>query len=133
MKEELNSYVKFIRDFEKELEKKCQISNDFWNKSGIKFPKTGNTKSFKYSFHGAGCRVEKGEVVCEYDIAPLNDNDINFSLWKLFNYIETNPELENVDRKDLESGVKELEKEGVISKLFIDGIDTGLYEIPRSR
>lgn len=48
-------------------------------------------------------------------------------------YIETNAELENVDRKDLESGVKELENEVVISKLFIDGIDNGLYEIPRSR
>ncbi|MCK8523272.1 hypothetical protein M0D21_16955 [Aquimarina sp. D1M17] len=129
MEEALKIYIQFVEKFEQELTSKYKIPDNFWNKSNANFPKKGSTDSFKYSFHGAGCRVEKKGIVCEYDIAPLNENHIKFSPWKFFNFIETNPDLKKLSREDFELGLSILEKKRKISKVFIEGIETGVYQI----
>ncbi len=129
MQNELKLYVNFIKDFEKELSEKYKISSDFWNKSGVDFPKKGTTENYIYNFHGAGCTVEKGNVICEYDTAPLNGYDIKFSPWKLSNFIETHPDLKSINREDLESGLHLLVEKKKISKLIISGIETGVYQV----
>ncbi len=125
----LKQYIQFIKDFENELSCKYNIYDDFWNQSGIRFPKEGTTDHFKYNYHGAGCKIQKDGVVCEFDVAPLNGNDIKFSPWKLFNFINTNPDIDNVSKEDLDLGLSLLIEQKQISKLIIDGIDTGVYQV----
>ncbi|WP_409574954.1 DUF6896 domain-containing protein [Sphingobacterium siyangense] len=45
---------------------------------------------FNYHFHGAGCRLEKDGVICEFDFMPTNEYSIKFCLWKMCEFILTN-------------------------------------------
>ncbi|WP_282088453.1 DUF6896 domain-containing protein [Aquimarina algiphila] len=129
MEKELELYISFIKDFEKELSVKHGISDDFWNKSGKDFPKKGTTENYIYNFHGAGCTIEQNDIICEYDTAPLNGNNIKFSPWKFFNFIKTHPKLNTISKEDLESGLQLLLTKKKISKLVINDIQTGVYQV----
>ena len=91
MNKEIITYIEFIKKFEGKLNSKFKISGNIWERSGKDFPKSGKVGDYKYSFHGAGCRIENNGIICEYDIAPLNGKSIKFSLWKLANFIKTHP------------------------------------------
>ncbi|WP_299223300.1 hypothetical protein [uncultured Aquimarina sp.] len=132
MKKEIDTYIGFIKDFEEELNTTFNISGNIWEKAGNDFPKLGEFNGYKYSFHGAGCRVEKEGVICEYDIAPLNNTSIKFSLWKLFNFIKTNPSLQDMSKDDVHVNILKLIEDKIISKLIIENIDTGIYQISPS-
>ncbi|WP_108807665.1 DUF6896 domain-containing protein [Aquimarina spinulae] len=129
MVEELKKYVDFIREFENSLTSEFDINGNIWNRSGKDFPKSGKVKDYQYKFHGAGCEVIKNDIICEYDIAPLNGRDIKFSPWKFSKFIESHPDLNIINRHDLELGLLFLVNEKKISKLIIDGIETGVYEV----
>tara|TARA_Y100001947_G_C10208735_1_gene248198 strand:- start:13 stop:411 length:399 start_codon:yes stop_codon:yes gene_type:complete len=129
MNKEIITYIEFIKKFEGKLNSKFEISGNIWERSGKDFPKSGKVGDYKYSFHGAGCRIENNGIICEYDIAPLNGKSIKFSLWKLANFIKIHPKLEEKEFSDLDKELSFLVKERFLSKLKIDDIETSTYQV----
>ena len=66
MNKEIITYIEFIKKFEGKLNSKFEISGNIWERSGKDFPKSGKVGDYKYSFHGAGCRIENNGIICEY-------------------------------------------------------------------
>lgn len=131
MKEIINSYIKFIRTFESFFKKEYGIKNDLWDEIGKLIPREGNIGGYKYNFHGRGCRIEFNKIICEYDSGFINQGIINFSVWKLFKFIETSPNLSNMSMSDVNSGILDLIEKKIVEKSVLDGIDTGTYNISR--
>lgn len=52
--------------------------------------RSGQIGGFNYHFHGAGCRLEKDGIVCEFDFMPTNEYPIKFCLWKMSEFIIPN-------------------------------------------
>jgi len=76
-------YVKFIKEFESLLGELDFDSTKIYDESGV-------IGHYRYQYHGAGCRLEKNGIICEYDFLPKNNYPIKFSSWKLFEFIRTN-------------------------------------------
>lgn len=128
----IDFYIQFIKNFELALKKKLKIKGDLWNQYDNSFPRNGAVDEYKYNLHGFGCRIELNDIVCEYDIAPLSSESIKFSVWKLFNFIETNSELENMNMDDVHAYILRLIENKIVSKLIVDNIDTGTFQIDSS-
>ena len=131
-KKPLDVYIKFIKKFEFELSKNYNLSSSVWEKKGQGFPKKGSFSDYVYKFHGLGCRIEKEGIICEYDSYFYEEKSILFSVWKFFKFIETNSSLKTLSKEDVQENINAMLEEGIISKFFIDNINTGLYEVKHS-
>ncbi|WP_417801052.1 DUF6896 domain-containing protein [Tenacibaculum sp.] len=131
MKKNIDSYIGFINDFELAFKKKHKGKKDIWIEIDKTIPRKGVVFNYSYYFHGRGCRVEYNNTICEYDFGLLERKVINFSIWKLYKFIETNPELSNVSMNDVYFGTLDLINEGVVSRFILSGIDTKTYNIDK--
>lgn len=94
MKKIVKSYLSFIDNYESLMREKYNIEKNIslWGTAQQNiFDKQGVINNYKYSYHGAGCRLEKDTIICEYDSAPLNEFNVKFTLDKFLEYIETHP------------------------------------------
>lgn len=132
MKEIISTYIKFIKAFESLLKEEYSIKNSLWSEIGKLTPKEGSIGDYKYSFHGRGCRVEYCNIICEYDSGLLDEGNINFSVWKLFKFIETNPNLSNMSMNDVNLGILDLIEKKIVVKSVLEGIDTGTYDVNKN-
>lgn len=71
----MNDYVAFINDFKHQFSPNME---EFGQKSHRN--RSGYIGEFKYQFHGAGCRLEKDSIICEFDFMPINEYPIKFCL-----------------------------------------------------
>ena len=92
IKKILEDYIQFIRDFETLMIEEYKLEQNPFFKAGILFDRKGNIDGYQYSYHGAGCKLEKEGIICEYDFAPLRGKEIEFSLWKFSEFIRTHPD-----------------------------------------
>ena len=119
----LIDYVEFIEEF------------DNLRKSNLHDDKVreGEIGSFNFSYHGAGCRLEKEGIVCEFDFLPENQFPIKFSSWKLSEFIRTNPKW-NHSSLTLEIIHDELMKIVENKKLFlleVEGMAFPIFQIKK--
>ncbi|MGQ3679422.1 DUF6896 domain-containing protein [Tenacibaculum discolor] len=132
MKKNIDSYIRFINNFELAFKKKYKGKKDIWTEIDKTIPRKGGVFNYGYYFHGKGCRVEYNNTICEYDFGLLEGKVINFSIWKLYKFIETNPELSNVSMDDVYFGTLGLINEGIVSRFILSGIDTKTYSIDKN-
>lgn len=83
LKEILLDYICFIEAFKNEI-----IAQDIKEES--LYGTGGNIGDYKFQYHGAGCRLEKLGVICEYDFLPENGYPIKFSTWDISEFIRSN-------------------------------------------
>ncbi|MGE8292367.1 MAG: DUF6896 domain-containing protein [Sphingobacterium sp.] len=122
----LQDYVSLIEDF------KSQFSpdiNEFEQKSSRN--RSGNIGEFKYQFHGAGCRLEKDGIVCEFDFMPTNEYPIKFCLWKMSEFILTNKVygIDKLEESELHEVLHPLVEDGTLVKLVFGGVVWEIYQI----
>lgn len=122
----LNDYVAFINDF------KYQFSpniDEFEQKSSRN--RSGQIGGFNYQFHGAGCRLEKDGVVCEFDFMPINAYSIKFSLWKMREFILTNKAygIVKLEESELHEMLHTLVEDGTLVKLVLGGAVWEVYQV----
>lgn len=122
----LQDYVSLIEGF------KSQFSpdiNEFEKKSSRN--RSGNIGEFKYQFHGAGCRLEKDGIVCEFDFMPINEYPIKFSIWKMSEFILTNKAygIDKLELFELHEALHPLAEDGTLVKLVFGGVVWEIYQI----
>lgn len=87
----------------------------------------GNRTIGDYSFvyHDAGYRLEKEDVVCEFDFLPENGFPIKFSNWEVYQFINTNAKWNrityNLDEIHIE--LLKLVEKGELVLLEISGVE----------
>jgi len=84
LKEVLIEYINFIEDYKSLISKQNKNESDFINMNN------GKIGQYDFHYHGAGCRLEKEGVVCEFDFLPENEFPIKFSSWEIYEFINTN-------------------------------------------
>ena len=122
----LNDYVAFINDFKYQFSPNME---EFEKKSSRN--RSGHISGFKYQFHGAGCRLEKDGIVCEFDFMPTNEYPIKFSTWEIREFILTNKAY-NIDRlelSELHEALHPLVEDGTLVKLKLGGVVWEVYQI----
>ncbi|KFF11696.1 hypothetical protein IW15_15945 [Chryseobacterium soli] len=127
----LKEYLTFIVDFHNVIRKEYNISNNenIWSYIIEKELEKGTVGVYNYIRHGSGFTVEKNEVICEYDIAPLNEYDIKFSFWKFKNFIETNYKQIIIEDSLLKKDLSDMITANILSWLITDGINWNIYQI----
>ncbi|WON93589.1 MULTISPECIES: DUF6896 domain-containing protein [unclassified Sphingobacterium] len=122
----LNDYVAFIDDFKYQFSPNME---EFEQKSSRN--RSGHIGDFKYQFHGAGCRLEKDGVICEFDFMPINEYPIKFSLWKMREFILTNKAygIVKLGESELNEVLHTLVEDGTLVKLVLDGMVWEVYQI----
>ncbi|MFV8326598.1 DUF6896 domain-containing protein [Flavobacterium sp. ZS1P14] len=75
--------------------------------------------------------MEKDGVILEYDISPLFDNEINFSLWKFSEFVRTHPDYSkvNCDLDYIENELAKLIDKGILFWLEIQGCVFKIYRV----
>ncbi|WP_316838579.1 DUF6896 domain-containing protein [Pedobacter gandavensis] len=84
LKEILIDYVSFIVGYKELIIQQNGIESDFIDLG------SGTIGDYSFFYHGAGCRLEKEGVVCEFDFLPENGFPIKFSNWEVYEFINTN-------------------------------------------
>lgn len=91
-----------------------------YNYIGVLFDKNGKIADYEYHFHGAGCRVLKKNVICEYDFLKYSKIlKYQFSVWKLDEFIKSFYGIDIEDIK-LREQLELLVKLNKLNKLQID-------------
>jgi hypothetical protein len=131
MEEIVNTYVNFIKEFEALLKHKYSIKENPRHFAGRLFEKKGTIDSYRYQFHGAGCRIEKDDVICEYDSIFSKGNEIDFSLWEITKFIETHPKYKilNLSSEYIEQELYKLIQKEILSFQIINNCVFQVYQI----
>lgn len=127
----ISDYKSFIKEFESVLFSKFEIKKPdyIYNYIGALFDKNGKIADYEYHFHGAGCRVLKKNVICEYDFLKYSKIlKYQFSVWKLNEFIKSFYGIEIEDIK-LREQLELLVKLNKLSKLQIDDKVFNIYLI----
>lgn len=122
----LNDYVAFIDDF------RCQFSpnmDEFEQRSSRN--RSGHIGGFNYQFHGAGCRLEKDAIVCEFDFMPINEYPIKFSTWEMREFILTSKAygIDKLEESELHELLHPLVEDGTLVKLVLGGVVWEIYQV----
>ncbi|WP_411811939.1 DUF6896 domain-containing protein [Chryseobacterium scophthalmum] len=127
MKEILNDYIFFIREFENLLRKKYNLDASRRITSGIdvEFNRKGHIKDYEYMFHGRGCRLERDGIICEYGYYGTK---ITFTLWDMKQFINTNCKFKDLDIDNLELNLYRLIEEKVLSWEIDAGVVYQIYQ-----
>lgn len=89
-------------------------------------------KDYEYFFHGAGCRIVKNKIICEYDFLSYEDGfSYQFSIWKLKSFIESFYEIP-LNEKELKQKIEELVTKGFLKKLKIENRIFDIYIVDRN-
>lgn len=127
----LDEYIHFIKDFEGTIKKEFNIQNDIYLHLNKKFKSRGKVNNYDYYFHGAGCRIEKDKVICEYDYLSYENNlSYQLSLWKLKTFIDSFYNID-YDANMLKDELENLVIKGVLKKLKIDNKIYDVYILER--
>ncbi|WP_316822993.1 DUF6896 domain-containing protein [Pedobacter gandavensis] len=125
LNEILIEYVNFIEEYKSLI--KCQ------NKSEDDFIsiKNGEIGSYSFFYHGAGCRLEKDGIICEFDFLPENDFPIKFSSWKMYEFIKTNERWNKLkfSLDDVHTGLLKLVETKRLVLLEINGVSFPIFQV----
>lgn len=125
LKEVLIDYVNFIAGYKDLIKSENRIEADFMQM------KNGKIGDYSFLYHGAGCRLEKLGVVCEFDFLPENDFSIKFSRWKMYEFFKTSPKWNglNYNLEDIHTGLLKLVEKGKLFLLELNGVKFPIFQI----
>lgn len=131
MEEIVTTYVRFIKEFEALLKYKYSIKENPRHFAGRLFDKKGTIDNYKYEFHGAGCRIEKDDIICEYDSLFTKGNEIDFSLWKITTFTETHPKYKtlNLSSESIEEELYKMIEKEILSFQIVNNCVYQVYQI----
>lgn len=127
----IKEYKSVIKDFEIVLKVKYNISieENIYNYIGELIAAKGDVSNYDYFFHGAGCRIIKENIICEYDFIPYeNDRNYQFSLWKFKTFIESCYKIE-IENDKLKEILEHLVKINKLNKLQVENRIFDIYII----
>ncbi|WP_437922107.1 DUF6896 domain-containing protein [Sphingobacterium sp. LRF_L2] len=121
----LSDYLRFIDDFRIKLLK--STGKNFFDID----VKMGTIDYFTYLFHGAGCRLEKDGVVCEFDFLPENEYPIKFTVWEIYEFIRTNKIWQHLtmELSDIESKLAKQVENGKLNLLELGGMVFKVFQV----
>ncbi|MDP5201074.1 hypothetical protein [Flavobacterium sp. DG2-3] len=121
----LKDYVTFIRSFEALLKDKYQQDINPCSFSRTFFERVGSIDRIEYHFHGSGCTAKKDGIIYAYDISFFEKDVIEFSQWKLTEFIRTHPEYQKLNYTEdyIEYELFQLINKGILEWLTIEGIE----------
>ncbi|MFD2969946.1 DUF6896 domain-containing protein [Sphingobacterium bambusae] len=121
----LVDYLAFIENFRVSLLE--HTGKNFYNVKD----KSGKIGDYFYHFHGAGCRLEKDNIVCEFDFLPQNEFPIKFSVWKFSEFINTNERWQHLKMElpELDVELKKLVFEKKLHLLDIGGVIFQIFQV----
>jgi len=122
----LNDYVAFIDDFRYQFSPNM---DEFEQRSSRN--RSGHIGGFNYQFHGAGCRLEKDAIVCEFDFMPTNEYPIKFSTWEMREFILTSKAygIDKLEESELHELLHPLVEDGTLVKLVLGGVVWEIYQV----
>jgi hypothetical protein len=125
LKEILTDYVSFINGYKNLIKSHNRKEADF---IAIR---TGTIGAYSFHYHGAGCRLEKLGVICEFDFLPENECPIKFSSWKLYEFFNTNSKWNKVNYSldDIHKDLLKLVEEGKLVLLELFGVKFLVFQI----
>lgn len=131
MEEILTEYVDFIRSFENSLKIKYNMNKNPCAVAGKLFERKGIIDGIDYWFHGTGCTAEKDGIIYAYDISIFIEDQIEFSLWEISEFIRTHPKysLFKYSSEDIENELAKLIDKGILSWLVIMGRVYKTYKV----
>ncbi|QEE49841.1 hypothetical protein FUA48_09660 [Flavobacterium alkalisoli] len=129
MKKILDNYYDFIETFEKLLMSEYGLDVNPYSKAGTLVPRKGKIGEFEYHYHGAGCTVKKDDIICEYNIVPVNKPGIKFSLWSFSEYVNSSSALKKSGYTSdyIRNELEKLIDEGILEWDDIDGNPINIY------
>lgn len=125
LSEIVRDYVDFIEGYKNLIRIQNKTEDDLIHIND------GKIGDYSFSYHGAGCRLERDGVICEFDFLPENDFPIKFSSWKMFEFIKTNERWNklNFSMDDVHLGLLELVKSGRLVLLEIEGVKFPIFQV----
>jgi hypothetical protein len=128
----LNNYVFNILNFENELKQKFIIKSDseLYSKINNEIPIEGCINKYNYKFHGAGCKLQIGDLIIEYDFMPINNYKIKFSTWKFLQFYKSFIDNKiDIDQSFVKKGLDELVERKILYKLFLENKEYDIYQL----
>jgi len=125
LNEVLIDYINFIEEYKNLIKSQNRTETEYIDMNN------GEIGNYNFLYHGAGCRLEKEGVICEFDFLPENDFPIKFSSWKMYEFIRTNENWNKLDfsLEDVHIGLLQLVQKGRLVLLDIDGIKFPIFQI----
>lgn len=125
LNEILSDYVNFIEGYKNLIRSQNKTEDDFIHINN------GEIGSYRFHYHGAGCRLEKDGVICEFDFLPENGFPVKFSTWVIYEFINTNAKwngiTHNIDVIHLE--LLKLVEKGELVLLDVMGVKFLVFQI----
>ena len=133
MEKILYLYISTIKDFKNKMICHFNLQENLqWEEIRKQIPvKDILSNGIKYTFHGAGCRIEIKNVICEFDYAPVNNSQVKFDIWKIQEFI-TSCEIFNESfliEENLQKEIDNLISKEILSKLKIGDIELDTYQV----
>jgi len=122
----LNDYVAFIDDFRYQFSPNMDEFEQRSNRN-----RSGRIGGFNYQFHGAGCRLEKDAIICEFDFMPTNEYPIKLSTWEMREFILTSKAygIDKLEESELHELLHPLVEDGTLVKLVLGGVVWEIYQV----
>lgn len=129
LNEVLIDYVNFIEGYQEEIRSQNKTEIDLMQM------RNGKIGSYDFFYHGAGCRLEKEGIVCEFDFLPENGFPIKFSSWEMLEFINTNKRWSglNYSIEDVHTGLLNLVKKEKLVLLELYGRKFPIFQIKNIR
>ena len=125
LKEVLIEYINFIEDYKSLIRSQNKKESDFIHLN------SGKIGQYDFLYHGAGCRLEKEGIVCEFDFLPENEFPIKFSSWEIYEFINTNKRWNELKYRleDVHTGLLNLVRMKRLVLLEIGGHKFPIFQI----
>lgn len=122
----IKRYLASVQVLVGQLQRAFQVENLVEGRKEGKIPRTGTFgDDGEFSFHGVGCRIEKGETSVDFDFGPNGRID-GFDAWRLHVFVEDDPSPEesgiDTTERGLKVALKELLAKGMISQIEGDSL-----------
>lgn len=121
----LIDYVNFIEAYKNLVRNHNRMESDLIQMS------TGKIGNYAFLYHGAGCRLEKDGIICEFDFLPENGFPVKFSTWKMYEFIRTNKKWNKLkfSLEEVHIGLLKLVEDKKLFLLNINEIELPIFQI----
>ncbi|UIR57314.1 hypothetical protein LZQ00_05730 [Sphingobacterium sp. SRCM116780] len=125
LEEVIRAYIEFIEDY------KCLIKSQGKDEAILRKERKGEIGGHKFWYHGAGCRLEKEGVICEFDYLPENGFPVKFTNWEIYEFINSHNKWKEVKYSldDIHAALLNLVERNKLFLLEIEGVKFPIFQI----
>lgn len=115
--DQIVEFIDMARRLVSEMQSRYECDKLLAGYRNKRIEKTGAVnETWDYCFHGAGCRFEYGDVLVDVEFGEDGRYDL-CDAWRVFQFVSGKSEFANVVLEEIESGFRELQKDGKIIKV----------------